>query len=118
MDEKVGGFARVFEDLEQLYRRDPVSFEEQRRRLIQGMIDDLPEENRARAYGLQLKIDAELSRYKDPVARMNRMVELFWEGVGQFQQVLTDPGKVLQERAQEKEGARPARVLPFRRPLH
>jgi hypothetical protein len=119
MLDKEGGLERMVEHLEQLYRRDPDAFEEQRKRLIQGMIDEFPEENRARAYGLQLKLDAELSRYKDPVARMNRMVELFWEGVGQFQEALTDPARVLQERQQSRAGAELARVIPFRRPgLH
>ena len=117
MSAKEGSFEKMIENLEQLYRQDPGSFEEQRKCLIQGLIDGFPEENRARAYGLQLKIDAELCRYKDPVARMNRMVELFWEGVGQFQEVLTDPARVLQERQQGKEGAELARVIPFRR-LH
>jgi hypothetical protein len=117
MSEKDGSFEQVFEELEQLFQRDPGAFEERRKQLIQDMIDNFPEENRAKGYGLQLKIDAELARYKDPVARMNRMVELFWEGVGHFQEVLTDPAKVLQERRAGKEGAEPARVIPFRR-LH
>jgi hypothetical protein len=116
MLQKEEGLEKVFEDLERLYKRDPSSFEDERRRLIKGMIDQFPEEHRARAYGLQLKIDAELSRYKDPVARMNRMVELFWQGVGRFQEALTDPAKVLEERQEGRAGAEPARVLPFRRP--
>ena len=37
---------------------------------------------------LQWKIDGELRKYKDPVARMNRMVELFWEGFKEFQEVM------------------------------
>lgn len=118
MFETEGSFEKKIEDLGQLYRRDPDSFEEQSRALIRSLISEFPEEHQARAYGLQLKIDAELSRYKDPVARMNRMVELFWQGVGDFQEVLTDPSKVLREREQEREKAEPAQVLPFRRPLN
>jgi hypothetical protein len=118
MAEQEDSFEKTVEDLGQLYRCDPEAFARRSRLLIQSLIDGFPEGQRSRAYGLQLKIDAELSRYKDPVARMNRMVELFWQGVGDFQEVLTDPGRVLREREKSREGAEPARVLPFKRPLH
>lgn len=35
----------------------------------------------------QWNINKELRRYKDPVARMNKMAELFWQGVHKFQKV-------------------------------
>lgn len=33
---------------------------------------------------IQWKINGELRKYRDPVARMNKMTELFWKGVYEF----------------------------------
>jgi hypothetical protein len=101
--------------LSDLYRTSPKAFEEQKQQLITSIIEEFPEEHRARAYGLQFRIDTELSRCKDPVSRLNRMVELFWDGVGRFQDVLNDPEKILQERRENQ-----AKVisLPPRKDLH
>ena len=46
------------------------------------------EERRLKLQRLQFRIDRELRNYKDPVARMNKMVELFWEGFEEFNEVL------------------------------
>lgn len=84
--------------LGELSRQDPDAFEEMRRVLIEKTIAAFPEEHRARAYGLQFRIDAELSLCKDPVSRMNRMVELFWDGVRKFEAAITDPGGFMDEK--------------------
>lgn len=36
----------------------------------------------------QHSISKELCKYQDPIARMNRMVELFWQGVKEFHDAL------------------------------
>ncbi|MBE0597014.1 MAG: DUF3135 domain-containing protein [Desulfuromonadales bacterium] len=97
--------------LTELYQSDPEAFEAMRQLLIDKTIEGFPPEHRIRAYGLQRRIDTELSRYKDPIARMNRMVEIFWEGVYHFQEVVSDPQKVLRQRGEQT----PAKVIPFRR---
>ena len=58
-------------------------------KLIETYISSLPEERQHRCRQLQWAIDGELRKYKDPIAKMNRMAELFWEGVGQFRDTLT-----------------------------
>lgn len=95
--------------LGELYREDPEAFEEMRRALIEQTIAGFPEEHRARAYGLQFRIDAELSLCKDPISRMNRMVEIFWDGVRRFESAISDPGSALEE----KNARTSAVVLPF-----
>ncbi|MFA5515020.1 MAG: DUF3135 domain-containing protein [Desulfuromonadales bacterium] len=97
--------------LGELYRADPEAFEAMRRLLIEETIEGFPENHRARAYGLQMRIDADLGRYRDPVARMNRMVELFWEGFGDFQRVLHDPEGFMRERRENK--GEDCKVIPF-----
>lgn len=91
-----------FSRLSSLHSRDPKRFEEERERIIRETIDSFPEEYRARANGLQMKIDAALVKFKDPVARMNKMVEIFWEHFQEFHEVLHDPGNFLRKRESEK----------------
>jgi hypothetical protein len=93
-----------------LYRQDPVRFEVVSRELIRKTIENFPPERRQRAFGLQFRLDATLNRYKDPVARMNKMVEILWEHLRLFQDVLNDPGKVLARNEGEKA---PGKVIPF-----
>lgn len=59
-------------------------------KLIETFISSVPEERQQRLRQLQWKIDGELRKYKDPIAKMNKMTELFWEGVGQFQETLNN----------------------------
>jgi len=58
---------------------------------IDDFIDSIEDEDRKlKLQQLQFRIDRELHKYKDPVAKMNKMVELFWEGVNEFNQVLNN----------------------------
>jgi hypothetical protein len=99
-----------YERLSRMYREDPQQFEEERLRLIRETIEGFAGEHRQKAYGLQFRIDCQLRRYKDPVMRMNKMVEIFWEGVYDFQEAMNDPGGFRQRRHEAG-----TKVLPFRR---
>jgi hypothetical protein len=112
MDSRPENTEEMIARMGELYRTDPEAFEAMRRLLIEETIEGFPEKHRARAYGLQLRIDAELSHFRDPVARMNRMIELFWAGFSDFQQALNNPEELLRQRQQQnidKEG----KVIPF-----
>jgi hypothetical protein len=113
MDDRPHSTEEMIARMGELYKSDPEAFEAMRRLLIEETIEGFPEKHRARAYGLQMRIDAELGRYRDPVARMNRMVELFWEGFGEFQQALNDPAELLRRREQRKIDNQAAKVIPF-----
>jgi len=95
-----------------LYQKDPEQFEKQSQELIRQTIEKFPEEHRRRAYGLQFQLEATLSHYKDPVARMNKMVEIFWDQFRKFQEAVTDPLRVIDER---KEHTGEGKVIPIRR---
>ncbi len=59
------------------------------RQTIEDFIESVEdEEQKLKLRQLQFRIDRELRKYKDPVARMNKMVELFWEGFAEFNDVL------------------------------
>lgn len=95
-----------------LFQKDPEQFEKQSQELIRQTIESFPEEHRSRAYGLQFQLEATLGHYKDPVSRMNKMVEIFWEQFRKFQEAVTDPLKVIEER---KEHRGEGKVIPMRR---
>lgn len=48
------------------------------------------EEKQLKLRQFQWGINKELRKYKDPVARMNKMAELFWAGVKKFQSACKD----------------------------
>ncbi len=55
---------------------------------IARIINDADPRLQTRLYGLQFKINTTLMKYKDPIACMNKMAELFWEGVSDLDKVL------------------------------
>jgi hypothetical protein len=95
-----------------LYQKDPEEFEKIRTLLIEQTIQAFPARHRQRAYGMQFIIEMRLKKYKDPVVRMNKMVEIFWEQFGLFHDVLQDPVRAAAKRANK---TKKAMVIPFRR---
>lgn len=55
---------------------------------VEDYISELPEDKQQRARAQQWKLEQDLRHYKDPTARFNRMVEIFWEGFREFQAAL------------------------------
>jgi hypothetical protein len=77
------------DELARLYQEDPEAFDRKRQELIDEFIENLPNDDcKRRAKQFQFRIDGELRGIKDPIAKMNKMVELFWDGVIRFQHVL------------------------------
>ena len=111
MDENTKSTDEILLQLTGLYQEDPQEFEKMRATLIEQTIAALPARHRQRAYGMQFIIEMRLRKYKDPVARMNKMVELFWEQLGLFHEVLHDPARVVAEREKKK---KQAIIIPFR----
>ena len=80
--------------------------------LIEQTIQAFPARHRQRAYGMQFIIEMRLRKYKDPVVRLNKMVEIFWEQFGLFHDILQDPVRAAAERENKN---KKALVIPFRR---
>ena len=76
-----------FDFLKRVYQEDPEVFYEYTRNAIDTFIASLPVERQRRAKGVQWRIYMEL-RHLDPTERMDRMIELFWYRVGEFQHML------------------------------
>lgn len=83
-------FEQMFEELQTL-RSNPEAFASRRNAILDEYFQSLPEDQALRARQFQWRLDNELRPYRDPIVRMNKMVEIFWTGVREFHQVLTDP---------------------------
>lgn len=77
----------VFDEVRQLYERDPEAapalVEEILKREIENMANG-DSERLKKLLQMQWTISGELRKFKDPTARMNKMVTMFWEGVNKF----------------------------------
>ncbi len=113
MDNRTAKADSVFDRLQGLYQVDPDEFERLSGALIRETLENVPEEYRAQAYGVQLRIEQRLRKYKDPIARMNAMVEIFWQQFREFQEVLNDPREVLENK---RRCGTSAKVIPFKGP--
>lgn len=77
-----------FDELKTLFEEDPVAAEDKVKEILEEYISSLDEERQQRARAFNWRLQQDLRKYKDPVARMNVMVEKFWAGVQEFQQAL------------------------------
>ncbi len=55
---------------------------------LEDFLASFPKEKQQRMRAIQWRLEQDLCKYKDPIARMNRMVVLFWEGVNKFKDEL------------------------------
>ena len=108
-------FNKMLAALEDVHENDPHQFEVLRREILNKSIDSYPERYRQRAWGLQFALDCELAKYKNPVARMNRMVELFWEKFYEFQSAVSDPAGYDDAREQNKKAGKLYRLADYSR---
>ena len=97
-------------NLEGIYENNPDKFEKLRKELIEIAIMSYPERFHKRARGIQFYIDIELKKYKDPLIRMNRMVELFWDKFHEFNSIINDPAGIAFEREKNK---KKGKILPL-----
>ena len=77
-----------YDYLFKLYKADPKEFERHTRAMIEAQIQGASPHLQLKLRALQSLLFAELSHYKHPVARMNRMVELFWNKAIELQSAL------------------------------
>ncbi|MDD2871109.1 MAG: DUF3135 domain-containing protein [Candidatus Gracilibacteria bacterium] len=77
-------------------RDDPDAFEMEKQKILNEEISKFPEKYKQKALKLQWSLEGELRKFKNPTARYNRMVELFWEqfyefnlAIGNFQKILS-----------------------------
>jgi hypothetical protein len=89
---------RLYEELKGLVQQSPQAFEARRRQLIDEAIEGMPAARRQQARQWQFQLEMTLRRYKDPVARMNKMVEILWQQLAHLQRALRSPVALTAER--------------------
>jgi hypothetical protein len=114
--ENYGGFsnkegANAFEKLSKLFQDDPEEFEKYRQMVIEEFINNLPEERQQRARGLQFRIDNEMRKIKNPLARAAKMNSMMVDSLMELQGVF----KVALGGTELPEPTEKADVLPFAR---
>lgn len=90
-----------YDYLFKLYKADPKEFERHTRAMIEAQIQNAPPHLQLKLRALQSLLYTELAHYKHPVARMNRMVALFWEKAIELQSALNGS---LQKKVSKPEG--------------
>lgn len=101
---------KIYEELLKL-KDHPDEFEQRTNQIWEEFFKTLPNEKQKPARQFKWQLDAQLRGYKDPVARLNKMIELFWQGVQTFQLSLTNPNSLI---AKSQDGSK-AVVLPIDR---
>ena len=100
----------IYEELLKL-KDEPERFEEKSNEIWEQFFATLEIDERRRARQFKWQLDAQLRGFKDPVARLNKMVELFWQGFASFQLALNNPTQLI---ARSQDGSK-AVVLPIDR---
>lgn len=114
--ESYGGFsnkesAEAFEKLSKLFQDDPEEFEKYRLMVIEECISKMRPESQQRARGLQFRIDNEMRKIKNPLARAAKMNSMMIESLMKLDGLF----KVASGQAELPEPQEKADVLPFAR---
>jgi len=110
MENLINGDNEIYEKLWPLYKKNPDKFEELRKEIIEQAINSYPEKYQKRARGIQFVLDCELNKHKNPISRMNCMVELFWGKFFDFQAAISDPVYFSEKKERNK---KKGKILPL-----
>lgn len=92
--------SNTFDELKTLFETDPPAAEEKVKEILEEYIQTLEPERQQRARAFNWKIQQDLRNFKDPVARMNKMVEMFWKGYQTFNTALNNPEVLLNQQGE------------------
>lgn len=70
------------------FKDDPEAFRRESKQIIDETIASYSEEKQIRMRSLQWSIDQELSNFKDPVARLNHIISMFYTQLDKFNDAL------------------------------
>jgi len=80
------------DELRDLYEKDPEEFAKVTRAMIDDVINSTREENQDNLRRKQWQLEQQLNKIKNPIARMNKMISIFWAGVYEFIEVSKQAG--------------------------
>lgn len=70
------------------FKDDPEAFERESKRILELEFSKLPEERKQEAYKFQWVLEGKLRKFKNPQARFNEFVEIFWKQFYEFNNAL------------------------------
>ena len=79
-----------FDELMQLYKDDPEEAETYRCAVIEGAIRNMPDRMQLKARAFQARLENDLSKRKDPIAKMHLLGDRMWESFMELDEVLQD----------------------------
>ncbi len=80
-----------FDHMKDLFESDPVEFERVRTELLEDLIATAPVDRQDQLKAKQWRIEHELNKFNDPIARMNKMVSILWDGVNDLIETTRNP---------------------------
>lgn len=108
----MGNLIDVYEHILK-HKDDKEKAEELMAQYIEEFINTCAEEKRQQLRQKQWVIDSELKKIKNPIARLNKMVELFWLGVKEFEVTLKSPST--NNKKIEKQSKKSNIIVQFKR---
>lgn len=97
-----------FDEMAALFKENPEEGWKVANKIINDAISSVPDSNRrARLIAFQVRLDRTLEKYKNPIAKLEKMQDIFWTGVDKFYDVLVDPMSHLPDKSKSAE------VIPF-----
>lgn len=102
---------QMYEELIKLKEQSPELIEKRIEEMWDEFFNSLKPDERERAKQFKWQIDGQLRGIKNPTARLNKMIDIFWQGVQNFQMSLTNPRALI---AQSQDGSK-AVVLPIKK---
>ncbi len=84
-----------FEEWAQLFKDDPEAFEKKKREVLEETLQGFIERGSSKLYVESLRAglwrqEHELKKFKDPQARLNKVIELFYEQHDKFNDALEE----------------------------
>ncbi len=86
-------FEQKFDELVELFKKNPEAFYKKCDQIIESKLIEMCGDDplRLERYKkMHWRIQQELFKFKDPIARHNKLVEIFWKQVDQFHKSLND----------------------------
>ena len=80
---------KSFDELVELAKTNPTAFDDYKNKFLECQFEQMCNgcpDCMTRCRQFQWRLDQELKKFKDPIARYNAMVSLFWKQVEEFRQ--------------------------------
>lgn len=104
-----------FDEWASLATQDPRAFEDARSRVLQSLIESVPDAHRRRLEGLQWQIDRERERADNPLAACIKISGMMWDRVLGENGLVDNLEQLTGQRPVRERRRRNAAVLPFER---